>query len=74
MTSDTPFGEVHSGNFWLGSGDYAESEWHSACAPSVKYPSAIAELYGDYAMGLANEVSTAGLSASGGAVRRLRRA
>jgi hypothetical protein len=58
--------EVHAGNFWLGPVDYEESKWHNACAPSVKYPSAIRELYGDYIMGLANEVTLEGLNAGAG--------
>lgn len=62
----TPLGEMHQGSFWLGPVDYAETEWHNACAPSVKYPRAIAESYGDYIMGVANEVSLNGLQASSG--------
>lgn len=60
------FGDAHSGNFWLGPVDYAESEWHNACAPSTKYPAGIRTLYGNYIMGLANEVVLQGLKASSG--------
>jgi hypothetical protein len=60
------FGDSHSGNFWLGPVDYAETQWHNACAPSVKYPAGIQALYGTYIMGLANEVMLQGLSASSG--------
>jgi hypothetical protein len=60
------FGDAHTGNFWLGPVDYAETEWHNACAPSVKYPAGIQQLYGNYIMGLANEVTFQGLTASSG--------
>jgi len=60
------FGDSHSGNFWLGPVDYAETEWHNACAPSVKYPAGIQSLYGNYIMGLANEVLLEGLLAGNG--------
>jgi hypothetical protein len=60
------FGDSHSGNFWIGPVDYAETEWHNACAPSVKYPAGIQQLYGNNIMGLANEVQLQGLSASNG--------
>ena len=46
--------------------DYAETQWHNACAPSVKYPTGIQRLYGDYIMGLANEVTLQGLTAGSG--------
>jgi hypothetical protein len=60
------FGESHRGNFWLGPVDYAETEWHNACAPSAKYPRGIQALYGDHIMGLANEVLLEGLLAGNG--------
>jgi len=60
------FGEPHTGNFWLGPVDYAETEWHNACAPSVKYPAGIQQLYGNYIMGLANEVVLGNLTAGSG--------
>ncbi|HEV8550782.1 MAG TPA: hypothetical protein VGQ57_17170, partial [Polyangiaceae bacterium] len=62
----TYYGDSHSGNFWLGPVDYAETEWHNACAPSNKYPQGIQELYGTNIMGLANEVMLEGLTASNG--------
>jgi hypothetical protein len=58
--------DEHTGNFWLGPVDYEETEWHNACAPTTKYPPGIRDLYGDYIMGLANEVVLEGLSASAG--------
>jgi hypothetical protein len=61
------FGDDHSGNFWLGPVDYAETAYHNACAPSdAKYPSLIQQLYGGYIMGLANEATLAGLTAGKG--------
>lgn len=60
------WGDAHEGNFWLGPVDYDETEWHNACAPSVKYPAGIRELYGDYIMGLATEVTLEGLNAGSG--------
>jgi hypothetical protein len=60
------FGDLHTGDFWLGPVDYAETQWHNACAPSVKYPAGIQQLYGDYIMGLANEVTLQGLAAGSG--------
>jgi hypothetical protein len=60
------FGDSHTGNFWLGPVDFAETQWHNACAPSVKYPAGIQQLYGNYIMGLANEVVLGNLTASNG--------
>jgi len=60
------FGDPHSGNFWLGPVDYSESQYHNACAPSVKYPAAIQSLYGNYIMGLANEAQLQNLTAGNG--------
>lgn len=60
------FGDPHSGNFWIGPVDFAETEWSNACAPSVKYPAGIQQLYGNYIMGLSNEMVLQGLSAGSG--------
>jgi hypothetical protein len=60
------FGDVHSGNFWLGPVDYSESQRHNACAPSVKYPTLIQQLYGNYLMGLSNQLTLQNLSAGSG--------
>ena len=60
------FGDVHSGNFWLGPVDYSESQWHNACAPSVKYPLSIQQLYGSYLMGLSNQLTLQSLNAGTG--------
>jgi hypothetical protein len=61
------FGDVHSGNFWLGPVDFVESQWHNACAPTdVKYPALIQQLYGNYLMGLSNQLTLQSLSAGSG--------
>jgi hypothetical protein len=61
------FGDKHTGNFWLGPVDFAETEWNNACSPSDgEYPALIQQLYGDYLMGVANEVKLGSLVASQG--------
>jgi hypothetical protein len=61
------YGDAHAGNLWLGPVDYAETQWHNACAPSdVTYPPLIQQLYGDYIMGLANEAQLGNLVAGDG--------
>jgi hypothetical protein len=60
------FGDPHSGNFWIGPVDYAETAFHNACAPSVKYPVAIQQLYGNYIMGLSNQAQLQTLTAGSG--------
>lgn len=60
------WGEQHTGNFWIGPVDYEETKFHNGCAPSVKYPAAIQQLYGRNIMGLANEMTLEGLNAGDG--------
>jgi hypothetical protein len=61
------FGDSHAGNFWLGPVDFAETEYNNACSPSDgEYPPLIQQLYGDYLMGVANEVKLGNLVASHG--------
>lgn len=60
------FGDSRAGNFWIGPVDFAETQWHNACAPSNKYPAGIRQLYGNLIMGVANEVRLQGLDASKG--------
>jgi hypothetical protein len=61
------FGDSRSGNFWLGPVDFAETEWNNACSPSNgPYPQGIQKLYGNYLMGVANEVKLGSLVASNG--------
>jgi hypothetical protein len=62
----TYFGNAHTGNFWEGPVDFAETKWPNACAPSTKYPQAIRDLYGNFLMGFAQEVTLGSLSAGGG--------
>jgi hypothetical protein len=61
------FGDSHTGNFWLGPVDFSESQWHNACGPSDgKYPQLIQQLYGDYLMGLSNQLKLGSLAAGSG--------
>src|SRR5262245_22081393 len=43
------FGDMHSGTYNLGPVDFAETQWHNACAP---YPARIQELTGPYLAGV----------------------
>jgi expansin (peptidoglycan-binding protein) len=47
------FGEVHSGTYHLGPVDFAETQWHNACAP---YPDRIKEITGPYLAGVDNSL------------------
>jgi len=49
VTYGTPF---TGGQFHLGPVDYAESQWHNACAPGTKYAPAIQAVEGAYLAGL----------------------
>ncbi len=49
VTYGTPF---EGGQFNLGPVDYAESQWHNACAPGTKYAPGIRALEGVYLAGL----------------------
>jgi len=61
------YGDSHSGNMWLGPVDYEETQWHNACGPEDgHYPALIQQLYGNYIMGLANEVELGNLVAGQG--------
>lgn len=67
QTGTRYFGDSHSGKFWLGPVDFAETEWNNACSPSNgPYPQGIQKLYGNYLMGVANEVKLGNLVASKG--------
>lgn len=49
------YGEVHEGQYHLGPVDFAETEWHNACAPTGGYRSEIREstgLAGEYLAGV----------------------
>jgi hypothetical protein len=57
------FGEAHTGQYHLGPVDFAETEWHNACAPAGGYKSelrAAAGLSGEYIAGVSNEYSEGG--------------
>lgn len=49
VTAADTFGAEHSGSYHLGPVDFAETQWHNACAP---YPSKIQDLYGPYLAGV----------------------
>ena len=56
-------GEPHAGQYHLGPVDFAETEWHNACAPAGGYRSALHEatgLGGEYLAGVSNEYSQSG--------------
>jgi expansin (peptidoglycan-binding protein) len=55
-TSADVFGTIHSGNYNNGPVDFAETQWHNACAPKEKYPPQIQQLYGPYLAGVDNSV------------------
>jgi expansin (peptidoglycan-binding protein) len=57
------YGAAHTGHFWLGPVDFAETEWHNACAPAGGYLPSLRNatgLGGEYLAGLANPVAGAG--------------
>ncbi|HEX6764168.1 MAG TPA: hypothetical protein VF103_01795 [Polyangiaceae bacterium] len=59
-TSAESLGEPHAGQYHLGPVDFAESEWHNACAPGGGYQASLREatgLGGEYLAGVANEHS-----------------
>jgi hypothetical protein len=57
------YGQPYTGGQYnLGPVDYAETQWHNACAPSTKYPAAIQSEEGDLLAGLWNGIpNVAGL-------------
>jgi expansin (peptidoglycan-binding protein) len=55
------YGQPYTGGqFNLGPVDYAESEYHNACAPSTKYPSQIQAVEGSVLAGLWNGIALFG--------------
>jgi hypothetical protein len=54
VTEGTTFGETHEGSYHLGPVDFAETEWHNACAP---YPPEIQTLTGVYLAGVDNSLA-----------------
>jgi expansin len=63
-TTDAPtLGEEHTGQYHLGPVDFAETEWHNACAPGGGYRSELRSsigLSGEYLAGVSNELSLSG--------------
>lgn len=51
----TSLGTTHDGSFNLGPVDWAETEWHNACAP---YPASIQSIEGTLLAGVSNAVGT----------------
>src|SRR5262245_33531140 len=59
-TTDVTLGERHEGQYHLGPVDFAESEWHNACAPAGGYRAelrAATGLGGEWLAGVATELS-----------------
>jgi len=56
ITTGDVFGTVHTGSYNLGPVDYAETQYHNACAPKEKYPAQIQAAYGPYLAGVDNSV------------------
>jgi hypothetical protein len=62
-TSGDTFGDAHAGVYHLGPVDFAETEWHNACAPGTKYRKELQDsvgLSGEYLAGVANAFSGGG--------------
>jgi hypothetical protein len=63
-TSGDTFGEPHAGVYHLGPVDFAETQWHNACAPGgSKYRAELQEsvgLSGEYLAGVANAYNQGG--------------
>jgi hypothetical protein len=57
------FGDAHEGVYHLGPVDFAETEWHNACAPGTKYRKelqASVGLSGEYLAGVSNAYNQGG--------------
>jgi expansin (peptidoglycan-binding protein) len=54
VTDAETFGATYSGSYHLGPVDWAETEWHNACAP---YPRALQTLTGVYLAGVDNSLA-----------------
>lgn len=62
-TGATAFGEAHTGQYHLGPVDFAETEWHNACAPGGGYRTELRDatgLGGEYLAGVANQYAEGG--------------
>ncbi len=60
VTTGDVFGPVHMGSYNNGPVDYAESQFHNACAPQEKYAPQIQALYGPYLGGVDNSLGADG--------------
>jgi hypothetical protein len=61
--SGDTFGDAHVGVYHLGPVDFAETEWHNACAPGTKYRKELqdsAGLSGEYLAGVSNTFNAGG--------------
>jgi hypothetical protein len=57
------FGAAHAGQYHLGPVDFAESEWHNACAPAGGYRAELRDatgLGGEWLAGVASELADGG--------------
>ncbi len=62
-TASDTFGAAHTGQYHLGPVDFAETEWHNACAPGAGYRRELrgsTGLSGEYLAGVANEFAQGG--------------
>lgn len=62
-TSGDTFGEAHSGVYHLGPVDFAETDYHNACAPGTKYRKELQDsvgLSGEYLAGVSNAFNDGG--------------
>lgn len=57
ITAEGVIGSDHPGDYHLGPVDWAESQWHNACAP---YPSHIRTITGDMLAGVSNTIAAPG--------------
>lgn len=57
VTVGDPVGPDHTGQYHLGPVDFAETEWHNACAP---YPGTIRSITGNMLAGVSNTVASPG--------------
>ena len=61
--ADGLYGEIHEGQYHLGPVDFAETEWHNACAPGGGYAAALRDatgLGGEYLAGVSNTYADGG--------------
>jgi expansin (peptidoglycan-binding protein) len=62
-TDGQTYGTTHSGQYHLGPVDFAETDWHNACAPSGGYVASLRDptgLSGEYLAGVSNQFADGG--------------